>query len=99
MRASPKFAAGLHNAELRKNVRRNHHKSTVIRYSTSVVPGRRSVGCRPRLPRREGGRRVLHYILPAAAGNAARRERGSGAGDRDKRKFDNCPWITGPCRT
>ena len=66
MRASPKFAAGLHNAELRKNVRRNHHKSTVIRYSTSVVPGRRSVGCRPRLPRREGGRRVLHYILPGA---------------------------------
>jgi len=77
VRASPKFAAGLHNAELRKNVRRNHHKSTVIRYSTSVVPGRRSVGCRPRLPRREGGRRVLHYIgliLPAAA----RRQRGSG---------------------
>jgi len=63
VRASPKFAAGLHNAELRKNVRRNHHKSTVIRYSTSVVPGRRSVGGRPRLPRREGGRRVLVYIL------------------------------------
>ena len=38
MRASPKFAAGLHNAELRKNVRRNHHKSTVIRYSTSDYP-------------------------------------------------------------
>jgi hypothetical protein len=43
-------------------------------------------------PRREGGRRVLHYILPAA-GNAA-----PGL-EIDKRKLDNCPWITGPCRT
>ena len=81
MRASPKFAAGLHNAELRKNVRRtNHHKSTVIRYSTSVVPGRRSVGCRPRLPRREaeGGRGAAECYTTF---RTCRRQRGSGAGD------------------
>jgi hypothetical protein len=64
VRASPKFAAGLHNAELRKNVRRNH-----LQIYLDI----------PRLSYPVGGQSAValdfpvHYIL-ACSGN------GSGAG-------------------